>query len=346
MVEARPSAGSLLTIASTEDEMRIKLLVSTAVLALGFGWNTPVLAQGKGLGLLKQPVIRHVLVDVGTGTFTIEGENLGPDPRVQLDFENVPVLAADSNRVIAELSQTLLPGNYIVTVRPAHRFGQTAWFFLALGNEGPEGPAGATGPAGPEGPTGPEGPAGPAGATGPAGPEGPAGPAGPAGPEGPAGPAGSAGPMGPVGMTGPMGPAGPAGEAGASGILDAQSASGNGLPAPSMTNQFLSPQVTVTVADGERIVVNAGRVLGTGSAGGDSLSLWICYRNGGAITTFGSAMSGLRLGASQRHLFSLSAVVSGLPAGTYVVGLCGTAPSPFAPWPNNGEGFTTALVLR
>ena len=36
----------------------------------------------------------------------------------------------------------------------------------------------------------------------------------------------------------------------------------------------------------------------------------------------------------------------GLAAGTYSVGLCGTAPNVNAPWNNNGQGFTTALALR
>jgi hypothetical protein len=76
------------------------------------------------------------------------------------------------------------------------------------------------------------------------------------------------------------------------------------------------------------------------------LSLWICHDNGGALATFGSGMTGLRIATAQRSLFSLSAVVSGLPAGTYSVGLCGTAPNVNAPWNNNGQGFTTALVLR
>ena len=295
--------------------MRIKLLVSTAVLALGVGWTTPALAQGNGASFLKHPVIRHVLMDVSTGTFTIEGENLGPDPTVQLDFETVPVLAVEANRVIAELSRTLLPGTYVVTIAPKRRFGQAAWFFVTIGSQGPNGETGATGPAGPEGP------------------------------EGPAGPTGPAGPMGPVGMTGPVGPEGPAGEPGSSGIVDTQYASGNGLPAPGLTLQFLSPPVSVAIATDQRVIVNAGRVLGSNtSARADSLSLWICHQNGGAVTRFGTGMTNLQLVAWQRSLYSLSAVLSGLPAGTYAVGLCGTGP--LGQWVNNGEGFTTAMVLR
>ena len=91
--------------------------------------------------------------------------------------------------------------------------------------------------------------------------------------------------------------------------------------------------------------MHAGRALGS-TTNGDSLSLFVCYRNGGAITISGSGMTGLRLSGIQRSLYSLSTIMSGLPAGTYTVGLCGTAPNPNGPWNNNGEGFTTAMVLR
>jgi len=148
-----------------------------------------------------------------------------------------------------------------------------------------------------------------------------------------------------IGVTGPVGPAGPAGEAGPSGIVDTQYASGNGLPAPGLTLQFLSPQVSVTIATDQRVVVNAGRVLGSNtSSRADSLSLWVCYQNGGAVTRVGTGMTNLQLTAWQRNLYSLSAVMSGLPAGTYMVGLCGTGP--LNQWVNNGEGFTLAMVLR
>ena len=87
-------------------------------------------------------------------------------------------------------------------------------------------------------------------------------------------------------MTGPAGPAGPAGEPGSSGIVETQYASANNLPSPSTVNQYLSPAVTVTIGEGEKISVSAGRALGSNHAnGGDALSLWICHQNGGVLTT-------------------------------------------------------------
>lgn len=169
---------------------------------------------------------------------------------------------------------------------------------------------------------------------------------GPAGPDGPAGPPGETGPEGPMGPIGPAGPPGPAGDPGPSGVVESQYASGGGLPTPSAINQFLAPTVDVTIAGGQRIFVNSGRALGATNTG-DSLSLWVCFRSGGAITTYGSGMIGLRLAGTQRSLYSLAAILSNLPAGTYTVGLCGTASNTFlSPWNNNGEGFTTAMVLR
>lgn len=322
--------------------MRHRPLVSLALaLALAMGWTAGVSAQGnQNPPGLRVPVIHRVQVDTSTGTFRIEGTNLGPNPFVQLDLETVPILAAGPSMIVAELTQTLLPGTYCVSVTPDRRPALTAWFLVTIGAQGPAGPEG---PAGPSGETGPEGPVGPAG---PVGSAGPAGPPGAAGAPGPAGPAGADGGPGPIGPIGPIGPPGPAGDPGPSGVVESQYASTGALPAPSMTNQFLSPPVTVTVADGQRIVVNAGRALGSGAFGADSLALWICYQNGGAITRVGTGMTGLKLTASQRNLFSLSAVVSGLPAGPVMVGLCGTGTNPNGAWNNNGEGFTTALVLR
>lgn len=152
--------------------------------------------------------------------------------------------------------------------------------------------------------------------------------------------------MGPIGPAGPQGAEGPQGPAG---IVESFFAADAGPGAsPNGTLVFLSPALPVTIAKaGQRIFVTASRALGsTSQNGGDSLTLWICSQNGGALVQSSTtAIGGLRTGANTRGLFTLSGVVSSLQPGTYLVGLCGTAPNPNAPWNNNGAGYTTAIVF-
>lgn len=229
----------------------------------------------------------------------------------------------------------------------------------AAGPTGPTGPAGAAGPTGPQGPAGPTGPTGPQGAKGdtgaagpqgPAGPEGPQGPKGDTGPAGPQGPGGDPGPAGPAGPAGPQGPAGdpgpqgPAGPMGPSGISSTGFASGfGGNPGPNMA--FVTTTATVTVQAGQKVLVNANKVFGT-SVGADDLNLWIGYIKQGdpAITTVGQGAFGNTLTAGQRTTMGLSAILSGLPAGTYRVGLVAQTSSPN--WNANDFSYTTALVFN
>ena len=325
----------------------LKKLIVSATAALLVGGTFAAAAQPPKGHQWNIPVIHNVQVDVSTGTFTITGQNLGYDPVVTLDRQPVPVLAAGATMIVAELSQNLLPGTYMVTVAPRRWKVPAAWFLVSIGSVGPAGPEG---PAGFPGVAGPEGPAG---TTGPAGPAGPAGPTGPAGPAGPAGPSGSAGPQGLIGPMGPAGPAGPEGAEGPDGIVSAdyqagtvQRTTNQPLPAPGVSLQFLAPVAYVTVASGQRVYVSSVRVLGS-TSGGDSLSLWICYKGGGPLLSpVGPALDQLRIGAGGRLPLGVTAVVSGLPAGNYSVGLCGTATDTSSPWNDNGAGSTTAMVLR
>ncbi|MBL9100612.1 MAG: collagen-like protein [Myxococcales bacterium] len=222
----------------------------------------------------------------------------------------------------------------------------------AVGPAGPAGPAGAVGPAGPAGPAGavgPVGPAGPAGAVGPVGPAGPAGamgpigPAGPAGAVGPAGPAGAVGPAGPAGAAGPAGPAGPQGPSGVVGNAYA-SANGNGVTA---ATAFIGPTASVIVGANQKVHVVAHKALGSAVAGGaDALNLYICYQQGvNPIVTVGSGSFGLRAAQNTRHMFGMSAVITGLAANTYSVGLCGSS-SQAANWNNNEFGQVSAIVFN
>lgn len=147
--------------------------------------------------------------------------------------------------------------------------------------------------------------------------------------------------MGPIGPVGPQGPAGPAG---ASGVVATSVPAGVGLPNPGPGYNFLAPQAQVTIADGQKIFVTSQRVFGT-LTGADQLTLYICYRlttTTNATPTGGSA-TGLSLAANAKAIWGMSWVITGLPAGTYGVGLCGTAPS--NAWNSNGSGQTTAFVF-
>jgi hypothetical protein len=210
-------------------------------------------------------------------------------------------------------------------------------------------PAGPAGPAGPKGDTGTQGPAGPGGPVGPAGPPGDTGTQGPAGPGGPVGPAGPPGDTGTQGDTGARGETGPQGPAGPQGIVDGGSISGPGAD-PTGTLKFLAPAQTVNVPAGGSVHVTSTKVLGSGVAGGaNELALYICgqLQPGGALTTVGEGVVGVRVVQNQRVPMTLSAVIAGLAPGSYAVGLCGQVTNGTSTnWNLNEWGYTSALVFN
>jgi hypothetical protein len=218
------------------------------------------------------------------------------------------------------------------------------------GPQGDPGPPGPQGPQGPQGPTGPQGPAGPQGDPGPQGPQGPQGDpgaTGPQGPQGPQGPTGATGPQGPQGPTGPTGPQGPQGPQGPSGVVASAMVSGFSVsPIPS-TLSFLGPFATVSITSGQKIQVIVSAGLGANASGANGLNLYICYQlsGGGTLTTdpYGGIF-GLTETANQRHVVTMHVILSGLSAGTYLVGLCGQSTSPN--WTNNEYNYTSALVFN
>jgi hypothetical protein len=54
----------------------------------------------------------------------------------------------------------------------------------------------------------------------------------------------------------------------------------------------------------------------------------------------------LRCPQNTRNIYSISGVISGLPAGTYNVGMAGNASPAAAHWNNNEWGYVTALVFN
>jgi hypothetical protein len=136
---------------------------------------------------------------------------------------------------------------------------------------------------------------------------------------------------------------GPAGPQGPSGVVG-QAFSSTGPAAVSTTTAFIGATVSVTITAGQKIFVSSHVALGASGAAASALNLAICRQSGG-ITIVGGESWGHTAAANQRHNFGLSAVITGLPAGTYIVGLCGYS-SNAANWNSNEYGYTSALVFN
>ncbi|MEM6996497.1 MAG: hypothetical protein AAF721_38690 [Myxococcota bacterium] len=130
------------------------------------------------------------------------------------------------------------------------------------------------------------------------------------------------------------------------GVIASVTASGGGQNV-SETLDFLAPTATVTVGTGERVVMTSFKTLGSTAAGGGiGLALYACRRlAGGSIIAGGGGMLGLRVPQNTSMPYGLTHVFNNLPAGTYDVGLCGSAlAANAATWNDNEFGYTTAMV--
>lgn len=118
---------------------------------------------------------------------------------------------------------------------------------------------------------------------------------------------------------------------------------------PSGATKFLTPTVTVTITAGQSIFVTAHKAFGSTAAGGaGNLNLFIGYRQAGSgatPSTVGSGIFGNRVPQNTRFTFGLSAVISGLAAGSYEVGMVGTDAGT-GNWNSNEYSYVTALVLN
>ena len=316
----------------------------------------PAAAQGSSSS--HQLLITAAAVSDSNVLF-LSGANFGEQPDVYVGDQELEVLSvsADGKLLSARMGGPLAPGTYLVHVSAGQGRSQNASFAVTVGAVGPRGDKGDQGPAGPEGVAGPHGPAGPQGEAGPRGPQGErgatgvAGPQGPAGPTGPQGPAGAAGAIGPTGAQGPKGDKGDKGEKGdkgdpGDGGVQTYFADGYGSD-PSNIIAFLVSPVTVTVqGHTDRVLVHSARAFGTAEwSGAQDLTIWVCSRlEGGALETQSGGMVSLSVTGNARQVFSVGAMVTGLPAGDYQMGLCGMTTS--AGWNSNGLGYTTAVVTR
>lgn len=153
---------------------------------------------------------------------------------------------------------------------------------------------------------------------------GPQGPAGATGPQGVQGPQGATGATGPQGATGATGPAGPVGPQGSTGVVSVQPFSGGitSITGPSLVYVFAGGTALVTITAGQKIVGCATGALGV-AAGATTAQIGMCYAPspvGVPIANFVGNNYTLVEIDTNRGTYSASSSISGLPAGTYIVG--------------------------
>jgi hypothetical protein len=113
-----------------------------------------------------------------------------------------------------------------------------------------------------------------------------------------------------------------------------------GGPNPSASFSARPASVTVSSA-AQRVLVVANSAFGTSGSAASALNLFICYQQpSGPVTAVGNGIPGLQLPANSRVPMGLSKVLH-LPAGQYLVGLCGTG----GELEQQDWGTTTALVF-
>jgi hypothetical protein len=115
------------------------------------------------------------------------------------------------------------------------------------------------------------------------------------------------------------------------------------------TIKFVAPTATVSVTStSQKVLVTSTRIFGTTVTGGaDGLYLAVCYANvaDGMLWEGSTSLPNLRVPINTRVTLGHTAVLTGLSAGTYRVGLCGTVFAATNKWNANGEGATTAIVF-
>ncbi len=215
------------------------------------------------------------------------------------------------------------------------------------GDPGIQGLTGPQGPQGLQGDPGVQGPAGPQGLQGDPGVQGPAGPQGLQGDPGPQGPQGSQGPQGIQGDTGPAGLQGPAGPQGPQGIVNSASTSAFGYNV-SGSLAFIGPTLNVTITAGQKIHMVCTKALGSTAVGGaNGLNIYAAYQNtsGGTLTTQGGGIMGISVPQNTRIPITMTWVFSGLSAGTYTIGIAGSAATP-ANWNSNEYGYISVFTFN
>jgi hypothetical protein len=115
---------------------------------------------------------------------------------------------------------------------------------------------------------------------------------------------------------------------------------------------FLSKTANVTIASGQSVLVSTQTMLGTTSTAGaaSNLILYICSQQqpSGPIVAH-SSTAGIEPTAAQQSIndYALTDLLTGFPAGTYSVGMCGQLISSSGSnlWNARDWSYTTAQVF-
>jgi hypothetical protein len=109
-----------------------------------------------------------------------------------------------------------------------------------------------------------------------------------------------------------------------------------------MVAEPLTVQISSTT---QKVLVTSNKAIGS-YWGAQALNLWICRQDeSGNITKVGPGIFNLSLPSGGLQLYSLSAVIENVVAGTYRVGLCGSS-NDSANWNWDEFSYTTALVTQ
>lgn len=114
---------------------------------------------------------------------------------------------------------------------------------------------------------------------------------------------------------------------------------------PSSTLSFITPVITITITEGQKVFLTATRALG-GYAPANELGIYPACQStvaGSPIINLNLGMFGLQVPANTRITFSVNGVFNNLPAGTYKFGMSGVTSSPN--WTNCEWGYVSALVF-
>ena len=167
------------------------------------------------------------------------------------------------------------------------------------------------------------------------------------GPPGPPGPHGEPGPQGEPGPEGPTGPQGEQGIPGPSGVLQAYHESGSSV-APSITRQFLGPEIEVFLEAGQGVFISTSIELGTGlllGSFGMTLGVGVVTPSHGVnppdyLTPFESLVEP----PFEREIYTLSGVYIAQETGFHTFGMAGE--SFFPNWVGGFAASTSVLVFQ
>jgi hypothetical protein len=103
---------------------------------------------------------------------------------------------------------------------------------------------------------------------------------------------------------------------------------------------------SVTVATGQKILVDGSMGMWTGTAPGN-YRFAVCSRLGttGAVTSYGTYYGSYTPAANAYLPQSISVVMNGLAAGTYAVGPCGCSPTAVGTL-NGDVSFVSAVLMN